>query len=278
MKASDIPDRFPIPFADDAGGSYIRPIPEDSQIGIQDGAASLTDGFPPLNFVPVIGGGKPPFGQDFNGILNQITLWSRWQGAGATVGWDSAFSTSVSGYPAGAIVAAASGVGDFWLCTIDDNTSDPDSAGAGWSPFTLGVTPSSVPVGTIIMFSASAPPTGYLECNGANISKTTYADLFAVIGNTYAAGSTTFGIPDGRGYFFRGWDHGAGIDPSRGFPTAQSDAFESHTHTFTLKSSDASAAFAADGSGTTSGNGTTNATGDTETRPVNITMLPCIKY
>ncbi len=82
MLAADIPTKFNIPFADNAGGAFIRPIPEASQIGIEAGAASLNDGFPPDTFTPVSAGGTPPFGRDFNGLLNQITAWNRWQNAG----------------------------------------------------------------------------------------------------------------------------------------------------------------------------------------------------
>jgi len=62
MLSTSIPPKFPIPFANAAGPSFIRPIPTASQIGIQDGAASLTDGFPPDCFTPVVAGGTPPFG------------------------------------------------------------------------------------------------------------------------------------------------------------------------------------------------------------------------
>lgn len=132
MQASDLPVRFQKTFGQDAGPSYIRQVPVNSQIGITDGAASLTDGFPPLNFVPVTAGGVPPFGQDFNGILNQISAWAQWQGAGAPAPWDSTFSTAIGGYPAGSVVQAAVGVGNYWLSTADDNTTNPDSGGAGW--------------------------------------------------------------------------------------------------------------------------------------------------
>lgn len=134
MLASNIPAKFPIPFANSAGAGYIRTIPVSSQIGITNGAASLTDGFVPLNFLPVGSGGVPPFGQDFNGLLNEITSWNRWAQAGGPVGYDSAFSTAIGGYPKGAIIAAAT-AGNFWLCTVDNNTSDPDTAGAGWTGF-----------------------------------------------------------------------------------------------------------------------------------------------
>jgi len=136
MLASNIPAKFPIPFANSAGAGYIRTIPVSSQIGITNGAASLTDGFVPLNFLPVGSGGVPPFGQDFNGLLNEITSWNRWAQAGGQVGYDSAFSTAIGGYPKGAIIAAAT-AGNFWLCTVDNNTSDPDTAGAGWTGFQL---------------------------------------------------------------------------------------------------------------------------------------------
>lgn len=135
MKASDIPaNKFPIPFAADAGGSYIRPIPEASQIGIQDGAASLHDGFPPLTFIPRASGGSPPFGQDVNGILFQTTSWSQWFNAGGAVPWDSTFSTAIGGYPNGSIVASATTDGVFWRSTSDDNTTNPDTGGANWVP------------------------------------------------------------------------------------------------------------------------------------------------
>lgn len=55
-----------------------------------------------------------------------------------------------------------------------------------------------VPTGTIIVWSTSTPPAGYLVCNGAAISRTTYAALFQVIGTTWGAGdgSTTFNVPN----------------------------------------------------------------------------------
>lgn len=53
------------------------------------------------------------------------------------------------------------------------------------------------PVGTITMWGNATPPAGRLICNGAEVSRTTYAALFAVIGTTFGAGdgSTTFNLP-----------------------------------------------------------------------------------
>lgn len=133
MKASSIPSKFNIPFANSAGAGYTRPIPEASQIGIQNGAASLTDGFPPANFLPQGAGGTPPFGQDFNGLLKQVTSWTQWQNAGGAVPYDQTFQLAIGGYPYGAIVESAATPGTFWICTADDNTTNPDTSGANWS-------------------------------------------------------------------------------------------------------------------------------------------------
>ncbi|HEX2753709.1 MAG TPA: hypothetical protein VHP34_11515 [Alphaproteobacteria bacterium] len=132
MKIANLPaNKFPIPFANSAGVGYINSIPVPSQSGITPGAASLTDGFPPATFLPVGSGGTPPFGKDFNGLLNQVTQWTKWQNAGGLVPYDSAYSTSIGGYPQAAVLAGAT-AGAVWLSTIDDNTNNPNTGGSGW--------------------------------------------------------------------------------------------------------------------------------------------------
>lgn len=83
------------------------------------------------------------------------------------------------------------------------------------------------PVGSVFYRASSAVPTGYLECNGAEVSRTTYATLFAVIGTTFGTGngSTTFNLPDLRGEFIRGWDNTKGTDSSRTFGSWQKGSF-----------------------------------------------------
>jgi len=137
MQLADIPPKFPIPFANGAGVGFIRPIPVPSQSGITPGAASLTDGFPPLNLTPLGVGGVPPFGQDMNGLMNQVTAWVRWANAGGPVAFDAAFSGSVGGYPKGAIVSSAVTAGLFFYSLNDNNATNPDAAGAGWVSFSL---------------------------------------------------------------------------------------------------------------------------------------------
>jgi len=55
-----------------------------------------------------------------------------------------------------------------------------------------------IPTATIVPWSDSAVPSGFLECDGAAVSRSTYADLFAIVGTTYGSGdgSTTFNVPD----------------------------------------------------------------------------------
>jgi microcystin-dependent protein len=62
-----------------------------------------------------------------------------------------------------------------------------------------------MPSGTIVMFAASIPPTGWLLCDNTLVSRTTYAALFAAIGTTYGIGNgtTTFALPDMRNHYPR---------------------------------------------------------------------------
>jgi len=133
MFLSDIPARVAIPFANAAGSGYIRPVPVPSQIGITDGAASFTDGFPPDTFQPLSGGGAYVNGEDVNGILNYVTKWSRWQAAGGPSTYNSTFCSAVGGYPKLATLQSVSSPGVVWLNTVDGNLTDPDGGGAaGW--------------------------------------------------------------------------------------------------------------------------------------------------
>ena len=55
-----------------------------------------------------------------------------------------------------------------------------------------------IPTATIVPWSSSSVPTGFLECNGAAVSRSTFAALFAIVGTTYGAGdgASTFNVPD----------------------------------------------------------------------------------
>jgi microcystin-dependent protein len=74
-----------------------------------------------------------------------------------------------------------------------------------------------MPTGSIMPFAGASAPTGYLLCDGAAISRTTYSALFAVSGTTYGVGdgSSTFNIPDLRGRVIAGQDDMGGASANR---------------------------------------------------------------
>ena len=120
------------------------------------------------------------------------------------------------------------------LPSSDGNANDVlQSDGSGNLSFTA--LPQAVPTGSVHMMATTTAPSGYLKCNGAAVSRTTYSDLFAIIGTTHGEGdgSSTFNVPDLRGEFVRGWDDSRGVDSGRSFGSSQSDQNKQHNHTLT---------------------------------------------
>lgn len=69
--------------------------------------------------------------------------------------------------------------------------------------------------GFVMPWPTETPPSGFIECNGASLVISAYPNLWAVLGTRYGGdGVTTFNLPDYRGEFLRGWDHGRGLDPN----------------------------------------------------------------
>lgn len=149
------------------------------------------------------------------------------------------------------------------------------------------------PVGSIMAWPDSTPPTNYLECNGAAISRTTYAALFAKLGTRFGPGdaSTTFNLPDLRGEFLRGWDHGKGADPDassrtdRGdgttgdnVGTRQLDQFKNHTHGLPREAGDGLSTVFAGKQKVVYTYINTEGAGGNETRPRNVTVMFCVRY
>lgn len=138
----------------------------------------------------------------------------------------------------------------------------------------------AVPVGAVLWFAAPTAPSGFLVCNGAAVSRTAYADLFAVIGTTFGAGdgSTTFNLPDLRGEFIRGYDDSRGVDSGRTFGTSQNPTAIGKGDYIITTIKDGENAY----SGSVTDVGSASFYGDTgtfyEVRPRNVALLPCIKY
>lgn len=166
--------------------------------------------------------------------------------------------------------------------------------------------------GIVAWFAADTPPSGFLECNGQAVSRTTYNLLFATIGTNWGVGdgSTTFNVPDFRGYFIRGWDDSADRDTGRSFGSTQTDAVNQSDITVSMGSLAVAGTIAGSinvpgtlfaGVGAASGGQNTSSSNftavavtagqliptltvsgapavvaQTETRPINVALLPCI--
>lgn len=157
--------------------------------------------------------------------------------------------------------------------------------------------PATVPIGSVHWFVGTTPPTDYLECNGGFVDQATYSELWNLLGFTYgpANGSGDRRLPDLRGEFIRGWDHGRGVDVGRIFGSNQEADIAPHDHDSSIDDQMA----LRDPGGTNQqrpGNSsqiiqvkkdpvnlnpfevknTGTGIGD-ETRPRNVALLPCIK-
>ncbi|WP_084571381.1 phage tail protein [Deinococcus misasensis] len=94
----------------------------------------------------------------------------------------------------------------------------------------LQAVPAEVKVGTIILWGKTAPPTGWLACDGQQVGRSVYAALFAEIGTNFGVGdnSTTFNLPDLRGRVPIGAGTGSGLTTRA---LGQTGGAETHTLT-----------------------------------------------
>jgi hypothetical protein len=154
----------------------------------------------------------------------------------------------------------------------------------------------ATPAGAVMYFAMTSPPIGWLQANGAAVSRTLYANLFAAIGTMFGVGDgvTTFNLPDLRGEFLRGWDGGRGVDPGRILTSPQGDTIRNITGNFYSTGGGAGAIFYMQDVPRTSfvqWNGPTQVFDEKlygfdaarqvptahENRPRNIALLACIK-
>lgn len=157
----------------------------------------------------------------------------------------------------------------------------------------------ATPPGQVATYAMTSCPSGWLAANGAAVSRTTYAILYANIGSTWGNGdgSTTFNVPDLRGTFVRGTGTNGTYATAVGqaVGTYAADTYlnhnhtdSGHTHSYNVPSGTAQAIggsgsnYYVSTTGATSGTGNANiqnsTTGGTETKPKNYGVLYCIKY
>lgn len=185
----------------------------------------------------------------FEGTISGGTLWRCTTSGNITIGTDATDWAKVELAQNGSVQAATSAsapsatddtdagyvVGARWVRTSTPREIylcvDASAGAAVWHRI-------DTPVGTLKPYAGSSEPSGWLLCDGSAVSRTTYADLFAVISTTYGAGdgSTTFAVPDLRGRVPAGLDDLGGT-PANRLTDAQADVLGG-----SLGSEDASAA------------------------------------
>ncbi|WP_443217307.1 tail fiber protein [Pseudomonas sp. MF4836] len=142
---------------------------------------------------------------------------------------------------------------------------------------------SALPVGAMVPFPKGSVPPGFLEVDGSVQSTAALPDLAAYLGTTFntgGEGAGNFRLPESRGEFLRGWDHGRGVDAGRSIGSSQADEFRNHTHVnspaIMLNSTPGTGgnAWSAGNQGQVT---VTGVAGGIETRPRNVAVMWCIK-
>lgn len=162
MPISNPSEMIPREFAYDAAPININAIPDTTA---SNQAASFELGFPPDTMVPVVSGGIPPLGADFNGILNLLSTHAKFLNIGGVYKFDASVATIIGGYDKGTVLQSNDGTVAY-VSAIDNNTinfnTTPSSIGVEWKQWAGGVTGAPVytedekwdlmPVGTCIWY------------------------------------------------------------------------------------------------------------------------------
>lgn len=282
------------------GTDYASSVSVQTQYGVWCGTAGGTASAITLTPAPAITGYVP--GQAFEFIaasasVGATTINVSGQGAKAAT-FLGTNPTVANSFLAGATYRATYDGTQFQIACIGAVTTVNAQTIAGVKTFTsppVVPTPSGttdatnkayvdarVPAGAVLPFAMNAAPTGWLECDGSAVSRTTYATLFSAIGTTFGTGdgSTTFNIPDLRGQFVRGWAHSGSTDSGRTFGSGQAHAVQDHVHTFGFALSSPPGVPGGSGASAYNAGNTANmASGNaaSETRPVNVALMYCIR-
>lgn len=196
--AAGTPPLIPQPFATSGAKNVIPDTSASAQ------RARYAQGFPAATMQPIDAGGVPPLGEDFNGILFDITSWLFALQGGQLPAWDSDVSDALSGYAKGAVVLMNGGEG-YWINLTANNTTDPDAGGAGWqAAFAYGASAISALTGTLRTLTAIEAGkyflilTGTLVGNQQIVVPNTYRN-WLVINNTTGAFTVTVKTGAGTG-------------------------------------------------------------------------------
>lgn len=172
--------------------NYTAQIPYSAVTGIN----ALTGTFNPT--ITSLAAGNPILIKAANANTGAVTITCDAMPAKQLI-WPDGSQLAANAILAGAIIFAVYD-GTYFQC---QTISNPVTAGEFGPP------------GTVFMWPKEVVPTGGLECNGASYATADYPNLFSVIGYMYGGSGASFKVPDYRGIFLRGWDHGVGNDPDR---------------------------------------------------------------
>lgn len=166
------------------------------------GNAGYDAGFGAINMTPKTAGGIPPFGQDFNGIFFDVTTAIQYLEAGGSFPYNSTFATAVGGYPLGAIVSSTDGTG-LWRNVTANNTTNPETFGAGWQPEDAGSTSVAMTNANVTLTALQAARsiifiTGTITAN-IQLIFPTYVKLWTIINNGTGAFTVTAKTAGGSG-------------------------------------------------------------------------------
>lgn len=139
---------------------------------VQD--ATLKDGFPLITMTPQDAGGIAPNGQDFNGILYEISLDTVHRQKGLRIQFDPNYAAKIGGYSIGSILASSDYQRDY-ISLIDNNLTDPNGSGTAgrWAIYS----------GAGSVVTATASIAGIAKLNNTLTSTATDAALTAAQGN-----------------------------------------------------------------------------------------------
>lgn len=208
--------------APDAAGNV------EIETGVPTASASVLGGIKVGNHLTITSGGvlsaDPVVTQTASTNNAELPILAKNTNGTATITDTARFKSGVTLNPSLGRISATTFKGNF---TGDAGSSTATTQAVGDNTRKLATTAfvqaalnAFRPVGAVMFFAMTKAPKGWLICDGRAVSRTTYADLYAAIGDLYGSGdgSTTFNLPNMVGRFAEGAKSGVGQSVAPGLP------------------------------------------------------------
>lgn len=204
MKSTDAPSKQSVPFGSNGPREAITATtPSGSN------QASYDQGFPLITMTLKSAGGLPPKGQDMNQILFELSSIGRYLSSGGGYVYDSSFSSTIGGYPMGAVIPNSTRNG-FWVNTLEDNQTNPENTTAaltGWVPMASygattfsGLSSASITASTLQASKPRILLTGTLTAN-INLVLPAWVMQWTITNDCAGAFGVTVKTPSGSGVY-----------------------------------------------------------------------------